>query len=59
MMKTIVCLFASIIALAIPSLCVCSFIFEWGDFAKAILVLATIFDVWLIGYAMNCVVDND
>lgn len=59
MITVFVCFFAAIVAMAIPSICVCSFIFGWGDFAKAMLVLATIIDGGLIGYAMNCGIDYD
>ena len=59
MITVVICLFAAIIAMAIPSLCVCSFIFGWCDFVKAVLVLATIIDGGLIGFAMNCAMDYD
>ena len=59
MITVLVCLSAAIIAMAIPSLCVCSFIFGWGDFVKAALVLATIIDGVLIGFAMECAMDYD
>lgn len=59
MIKVIVCFCAAIIALAIPSICVCSFILGWGYFAQAMLVIATIFDGVLIAYLMNCGVDNE
>lgn len=58
-MIIVVCLFAAVIAMAIPSFCVCAFIFGWDDFIKALLVLATIIDGGLIGYAMNCGVDDE
>ena len=48
MIKAIVCLFATIIAVAIPAVCACSFILGWGALAKALLTLATIFDGGLI-----------
>ena len=59
MITGFVCLCTSIIAMAIPSVCVCSFIFGWGDFVQAMLALATIIDGALIGFAMNCAMDYD
>ena len=59
MITVLVCLFAANLAMATPALCVCSFIFGWGGFVKAVLVLATIFDGIFIGFAMNCAIDFD